>query len=106
MIFFKLLVPKIKVNIQIPLMYILIVPLIVQFFGVVGIRGWLSLQNSQKAVNQVTTQLINEISTRIHTSLKYYLEAPLVIAQMNNDVINLGHLNIQDTASLTRQFWR
>ncbi|NES71700.1 MAG: adenylate/guanylate cyclase domain-containing protein, partial [Okeania sp. SIO2D1] len=78
----------------------------VQIFGAVGLTGWLSLRNGQQAVNEVTTQLRNEVSTRIQERLKDYLEAPKVIAQINWDAINLGHLNLQDTASLTQQFWR
>ncbi|MGK7923027.1 MAG: adenylate/guanylate cyclase domain-containing protein [Trichodesmium sp.] len=104
--FIKSIFSQIKVNLQIPLRTILIVPFVVQIFGAVGLTGWLSLRNGQEAVNEVTSQLRNEVSIRIQERLKDYLEAPRVIAQMNNDAINLGHLNIQDTASLTRQFWR
>ncbi|WP_246843963.1 cache domain-containing protein [Hydrocoleum sp. CS-953] len=90
---------------HIPLRAILIVPFVVQIFGAVGLTGWLSLRNGQQAVNEVTTQLRNEVSSRIQDTLKNYLEAPRVIAQINQNAINLGHLNIQDTASLTQQFW-
>ncbi|MEM1172024.1 MAG: adenylate/guanylate cyclase domain-containing protein [Cyanobacteria bacterium P01_H01_bin.35] len=91
---------------RIPLRAILIVPFVVLIFGAVGLTGWLSLRNGQQAVNEVTTQLRNEVSTRIQEKLKNYLEAPRVIAQINQNAINLGHLDIQDTASLSRQFWR
>ena len=104
--FFKILFPHIKVSKHIPLRAILIVPFVVQIFGAVGLTGWLSLHNGQQAVNEVTTQLRNEVSTRIQERLKDYLEAPRVITQINWNAINLGHLNIQDTASLTQQFWR
>lgn len=96
----------IKVSRRIPLRAILIVPFVVLIFGAVGLTGWLSLRNGQQAVNEVTTQLRNEVSTRIQEKLKNYLEAPRVIAQINQNAINLGHLDIQDTASLSRQFWR
>ncbi len=99
-------IPRIKVSRRIPLRAILIVPFVVQIFAAVGLTGWLSLRNGEQAVNEVTTQLRNEVSTRIQERLKNYLEAPRVIAQINQSAINLGHLNIQDTASLTRQFWR
>ncbi|WP_293126894.1 adenylate/guanylate cyclase domain-containing protein [Okeania sp. SIO1I7] len=104
--FLKSLFPRIKVSSHIPLRAILIVPFVVQIFGAVGLTGWLSLRNGQQAVNEVTTQLRNEVSTHIQERLKDYLEAPKVIAQINWDAINLGHLNLQDTASLTQQFWR
>ncbi|MDJ0516901.1 MAG: adenylate/guanylate cyclase domain-containing protein [Trichodesmium sp. MO_231.B1] len=99
-------IPPIKVNIRIPLQYILIVPFVVQIFAAVGLTGWLSLRNGQQAVNQVTSQLRNEISTRIQERVKNYLEVPPIIAKINQDNINLGDFNIQDTASITREFWR
>ncbi|MDJ0516902.1 MAG: adenylate/guanylate cyclase domain-containing protein [Trichodesmium sp. MO_231.B1] len=102
----KFINPPIKVSRRIPLRAILIVPFVVQIFAAVGLTGWLSLRNGQQAVNEVTTQLRNEVTTRIQERLKNYLEAPHVIAQINQNAINLGHLNIQNTASLTRQFWR
>ncbi|MGD1703432.1 cache domain-containing protein [Dapis sp. BLCC M229] len=98
--------PRIKVSIRIPLRAILIVPFVIQIFAAVGLTGWLSLRNGQQAVNEVTTQLRNEISTRIQERLKSHLEAPRVIAQINQDDINLGNFNIQDTASISREFWR
>ncbi|MGD1713096.1 adenylate/guanylate cyclase domain-containing protein [Dapis sp. BLCC M172] len=101
----KFINSPIKVSRRIPLRAILIVPFVVQIFGAVGLTGWLSLRNGQQAVNEVTTQLRNEVSSRIQDTLKNYLEAPRVIAQINQNAINLGHLNIQDTASLTQQFW-
>ncbi len=104
--FLKSLFPHIKVSKHIPLRDLLIVPFVVQIFGAVGLTGWLSLRNGQEAVNEVTTQLRNELSIRIQERLKDYLEAPCVIAQINRDAMNLGYLNIEDTASLTRQFWR
>ncbi len=99
-------IPPIKVSISIPLQSILIVPFVVQIFAAVGLTGWLSLRNGQQAVNEVTTQLRNEISTRIQERVKNYLEVPPIIAQMNQDDINSGNFNIQNTASITREFWR
>ncbi|MGD1713097.1 adenylate/guanylate cyclase domain-containing protein [Dapis sp. BLCC M172] len=99
-------ISSIKVSIRIPLRAILIVPFVVQIFAAVGLTGWLSLRNGQQAVNEVTTQLRNEITTRIQEKLKNYLEVPPIIAQINQDHINLGNFNIQDTASVAREFWR
>ncbi|MDJ0553419.1 MAG: adenylate/guanylate cyclase domain-containing protein [Microcoleaceae cyanobacterium MO_207.B10] len=104
--FLKSLFPNIKITKQIPLRAILIVPFVVQIFGAVGLTGWLSLRNGQQAVNEVTTQLRNEISIRIQERIKDYLEAPRVITKINQDAINLGYLNTQDTGSLSRQFWQ
>ena len=91
---------------KIPLRAILVVPFVLQIFGAVGLTGWLSLRNGQEAINEVTLQLRGEISARIEQKLRNYLEVPQVIAQINTDGIELGHLNTEETASLTRQFWR
>lgn len=91
---------------QVPLRSVLVVPFVLQIFGAVGLTGWLSLRNGQEAVNEVTIQLRNEVSGRIQQRLQDYLEAPRIIAQINTDAIQSGQLNIADTGSLTRQFWR
>lgn len=103
----KLLVRQaLKIPGKVPLRAILVVPFVLQIFGAVGLTGWLSLRNGQEAINEVTLQLRGEISARIEQKLRDYLQAPRVIAQINKDGIELGHLNPEETASLTRQFWR
>jgi adenylate cyclase len=92
-------------NWQIPLRFVLVIPFVVQIFAAVGLTGWLSLQNGQQAVNDLATQLREEISARIEQRLHDYLKAPRAINQVNANAIGLGQLNLQNTASLTRQFW-
>lgn len=101
-----LLRQALKIPGKVPLRAILVVPFVLQIFGAVGLTGWLSLRNGREAVNEVTLQLRGEISARIEQKLRDYLQAPRVIAQINKDGIELGHLNPEETASLTRQFWR
>jgi PAS domain S-box-containing protein len=91
---------------KVPLRAILVVPFVLQIFAAVGLTGWLSLRNGQEAIQEVTLQLRGEISARIEQKLKNYLQAPRVIARINTDGILLGNLNPEETASLTRQFWR
>ena len=85
---------------------ILVVPFVLQIFAAVSMTGWLSLRNGQQAVNEVTAQLRQEVSLRIYQQLEVYLAAPRAIAQIDIDAIQLGQLDMQDTGSLTRQFWR
>ena len=91
---------------RVPLRTILIVPFVVQLMVTVGLVGYLSFRNGQKAVNDLATQLQGEISDRIQQQLFHYLEAPRVLAQINANAIELSQLNLQDTGSLTRQFWK
>jgi hypothetical protein len=50
---------------QVSLRTLLTVPFLVQMLGIVGLTGFLSWQNGEKAVNQLVTQLQNEVSDRI-----------------------------------------
>ncbi|MGL5062481.1 MAG: ATP-binding protein [Microcoleus sp.] len=94
-----------KLSGKLPLRAVLIVPFTAQVFGAVGLVGYLSFKNGQQAVNNVATQLRSEISDRIGQGLLHYLEAPRVITQTNATAIELGQINLNETASLTRQFW-
>ncbi|MCT7958764.1 cache domain-containing protein [Laspinema palackyanum] len=89
-----------------PIRLVLVVPFVLQISVAVGLTGWLSLKNGQQAVNDLAAQLRAEIVARIEAQLRDYLQAPRVINQINANAIELGHLNSQDTGSLTRQFWR
>ncbi|MEB3829913.1 adenylate/guanylate cyclase domain-containing protein [Phormidium sp. CCY1219] len=90
---------------KMPLRLVLVVPFVLQICAAVGLTGWLSLQNGQEAVNDLATQLREEISARIEQRLREYLQAPRVINQINVNDIQLGQVNLDNTASLTRQFW-
>ncbi len=57
----------------------LIVPFLLLIVLGIGLTGWLSLQNSSHAINEVTLQLRKEISTRIKEHLDYYLSIPQTI---------------------------
>ncbi len=78
---------------KIPLQLVLIIPFVLQILAVVGITGWLSLRNGQKAVNDVATQLRSEISDRVNQYLSNYLEKPLVINQINVDALEREELS-------------
>ena len=42
---------------QIPLGWILVVPFVLQIVAAVGLTGWLSFRNGQKAVNDVANPI-------------------------------------------------
>ena len=64
---------------------VLVVPFVIQIFAVVGLTGYFSLRNGQRAVNDVASQLRNEISERIQDELADYAERPHLINQINAD---------------------
>jgi signal transduction histidine kinase/DNA-binding response OmpR family regulator len=87
-----------------PLRRILIVPFILQITLAVGLTGWLSIRNGQEAVNDVASQLRNEITARIQQYLKYYVTTPHKINQLNADAIRLREIDLQNTRQLERHF--
>ncbi|MGE5657512.1 MAG: ATP-binding protein [Actinomycetota bacterium] len=68
---------------KVPLRAVLIIPFVLQIFGAVSLTGWLSLRNGQKAVNDVATQLRQELTARIEGELKQYFDGPHNINELN-----------------------
>ena len=91
---------------KIPLNIVLVVPFVLQISVAVGLTGYLSLQNGQKAVNNVASQLRSEVSSRIWQHLNDYLTIPHQINQINEEAINLGLLDPADFESVGRYFWQ
>jgi signal transduction histidine kinase/DNA-binding response OmpR family regulator len=95
-----------KVYANMPLRYVLIVPFILQICGAVGLVGYLSYQNGQKAVTELATQLENEICDRIEQHLDRHLTTPKQINQINLDAIELDLLNLSDFQTTGNYFWK
>ncbi|QKQ77515.1 ATP-binding protein [Nostoc sp. TCL240-02] len=95
-----------KVYARMPLKYVLIVPFILQICGAVGLVGYLSYQNGQKAVRELASQLENEICDRIEQHLNNYLTTPKQINQINLDAVELGMLNLFDFKTTGNYFWK
>ncbi|MEG4504773.1 PAS domain-containing protein [Microcoleus sp. F6_B4] len=91
---------------KMPLRRVLILPFVLQIFTAVGLTGYFSLQNGQKAVNDVAAQLRHEMATRIEQNLRTYLATPHLVNQINADAISLGQLSMKDMAAWERHIWR
>lgn len=91
---------------KVPLRLILIVPFVLEVVGAVGLTGWLAIKNGQKAVNELATQLENEVATRVEQRLTSYLDIPKQINQNNAEAIRLGLLDVQNQRQLERTFWQ
>ncbi|MBW4615386.1 MAG: response regulator [Desmonostoc vinosum HA7617-LM4] len=95
-----------RVYAKMPLSYVLIVPSILQICGAVGLVGYLSVQNGQKAVKELAVQLENKICDRIEQHLNTYLTTPKQINQINIDAIKLNLLNLADFQTTGNYFWK
>ncbi len=91
---------------RIPLILILVVPFVLQIFAAVGLTGWVSLYNGQKAVNELTARLREEATQRVTQGLRQYLESSQVVNRMNEENIRFNHLDLEDPDSITQTFWK
>lgn len=87
---------------NVPLRTILIVPFVLQILGAVGLVGYLSFRNGQKAVNDLASQFRDELANRIERELKSYLALPPIINQLNATALAQGELNIADPKNLSQ----
>jgi PAS domain S-box-containing protein len=89
-----------------PLKLVLVVPFILQIFAAVGLTGYLSLRNGQKAIDNLATQLRSDITARIQQKLETYLKTPHQINFMNVESYRQGALDLEEKESLEGYFWR
>ncbi|MEG4584666.1 ATP-binding protein [Microcoleus sp. MOSTC5] len=90
---------------KLPLRLVLVGPFLLQIFAAVGLTGWLSLRNGQKAVNDVAAQLRGEISNRIEQNLGTYLTSAHQVNQSLAATINVNLLDVQNQRDLERHLW-
>ncbi|WP_202925294.1 hypothetical protein [Myxacorys almedinensis] len=69
---------------KIPLRSLLVIPFVMQIFAAVGLTGYLSLRNGQQAVNDLASQLRNEVSDRVDQQLDSYTATSRHLVQMNS----------------------
>lgn len=91
---------------KLPLRLLLVVPFMLQISVAVGLTGWFSIRNGQKAINELAEQLQSEVSNRISQHLNVYLATPHQINQINLDAVELGLLNLSDFKSVAQYFWQ
>lgn len=83
---------------------VLVLPFLLQVIGTVGVVGWLSFQNGQRAVNDVAAQLRGEITDRIKDRIENYMSIPHIVNHLNVQGIKLGQLNLEDKQKLEHHF--
>ena len=84
---------------------ILIAPLVVQAVAAVGLTGWISFCNGQKAVLKLAQKLNASLAARIEEKLETYLATPHQVNQINANAIELGQLELEDLDQIERHLW-
>jgi signal transduction histidine kinase/CheY-like chemotaxis protein len=90
--------------IRLPLRAVLIVPFVLQISAAVGLTGYFSLQNGQKAINDLVAQLQTKSTDRISQHLDSYADSTRYLTQLNAEQIGLGVLDVNDADQLARAF--
>jgi signal transduction histidine kinase/response regulator RpfG family c-di-GMP phosphodiesterase len=98
--------PPLKAVKQIPLRAILIIPFVLQIFAAVGLVGYLSFRNGQKAVKNLADQLMNRVSDLVEQNLDSYLMTPQKIQKITIDAIEIGQLDPKDLKGIGQHFWK
>lgn len=91
---------------NVPLRAALIVPFVVQVVVVVGLVGYISFRNGQKAVNDMASQLRTEMMNRTEDYISVYLKVPHQVNQINAAAIRQGTLDVQDVPAIEHHFWQ
>ncbi len=90
---------------KISLRTLLVVLFAIQIFVAVGLTGYLSFINGQKAVDNLAGQLQEEVTSRIYEHLQAYLKIPHIINENHYNAAKLGLLDIDEPITLGRFFW-
>lgn len=90
---------------KVPLRAILVVPFVAQIVGAVSLVGYLSLRNEQAAVQNLASQLMEEVGDRISLHLTNFLAAPHLLNQLNANALQASYLNLQDSNNLRHHLW-
>ncbi|BAZ08499.1 integral membrane sensor signal transduction histidine kinase [Calothrix sp. NIES-4071] len=102
-----MLLPKTpKTQRKFSLYLILVVPFVLQTCALVGLVGYLSLKNGEKAVNDLAEQLMKKSARQVDEHLKNYVELPVQIVNLNVEAIGNGNVDLQDLRESEKYFWR
>jgi signal transduction histidine kinase/FixJ family two-component response regulator len=91
---------------QLPLSLVLIVPFLLQIFAAVGLVGYISFKNGQKAVTNLAGQLMDKTTNLVDKHLDTYLDKPHEINQINFDAIEAELLDLENLQVSGRYFWK
>jgi hypothetical protein len=90
---------------KISLHAVFLIPFLLIAFLAVAAVGYISYQNSQHAVNEVSHLLKKEFNTRIEEHLRYFLHVPHDINRANAEIMKRGVLDPYNQEMLEQYFW-
>ena len=91
---------------KISLRLVLVVPFTILIITAVGLTGYFSFTNGQKAVENLAKQVIERVSDQVSTRLDTYLQTAQLVTAINDNDVKSGHLNLDDWEEVKRYFWQ
>ncbi len=85
---------------------ILIVPFVLQVFGIVGLVGYLSYKNGQNAVNNLTSQLLHRTNDLVTEHLNAFASSAQQMSQVNAHAAKIELYDPQDTKLAGTYLWK
>jgi adenylate cyclase len=82
-------------RLSLPLRAVVIVPFVLQIFAAVGLVGYFSFRNGQRAVSDLSTQLHSEVGDRIHLYMTNFVAVPPLVNQASEEVIKQEFLTLR-----------
>lgn len=79
---------------KIPLRIILIIPFLFQLLIAVGLTGWLSFRNGQRAINDLASKFREEVAAHIYHEVENYLETPHLINKLNAYAVKKNYMSV------------
>jgi signal transduction histidine kinase len=95
--------PAIKCR-TLSLQWILILPFALQIFAAVGLVGYLSFKNGERAVQNLSDQLIERTSSQVDGYLSSYLAIPHQVNQINGNALRMGLFKDLDRKGIAKYF--
>ena len=91
---------------NVPLSWVLVVPLIVQIVGVIGLVGYFSYRSGQTALENMANRVRDQANSRIRDHLNTSLAIQRQAVALSQIAIQNGNLNINDFEELQKYFWK
>ncbi|MBW4519361.1 MAG: response regulator [Scytolyngbya sp. HA4215-MV1] len=97
--------PKKTIRKKFRLRNTLLMPFVLQIVAASSLVGYFSFRSGQQAVNEVASQLRDELTNRINEKLASYAEIPHTINRLNASAVAQGDIDILNGAG-EYQFWQ
>ncbi|NJR39659.1 MAG: hypothetical protein HC781_13640 [Leptolyngbyaceae cyanobacterium CSU_1_4] len=85
---------------------VILTGLVLQIPASVGLTGYLSFKNGEKAVDDLATQLTHKIGEQVEQKLKDYLIVPQLITRLNADQVRAGMVDLNNLSEVQLFLWR